>query len=241
MSGPCYLSALTACRHVAQDFTSAQALSTQAFDIVCSAGSKLLKLDHLRLVAQALGIDKQTHHDILCTTDGLPHRNGSTTVRQPTASLQPSRLDDEFNNIPGNDETENLPRLQVNSEENKNDQRYPNYKRGDDPAGLFDEEITEMQKSEDEVQSALVKMEADRLLPYLPTSPRFDDSDCEQEHVKAKEISGRFVSTSPERSGRERAGTSSVAPSVPVKASSSKNNKTRLDQPRRVHLEAELR
>ncbi|THU83455.1 hypothetical protein K435DRAFT_807510 [Dendrothele bispora CBS 962.96] len=116
--------------------------------------------------------------------------NGSTT---------PSRLDDEFNNIPANDETENLPRLQVNSEENKNDQRYPNYKRGDDPAGLFDEEITEMQKSEDEVQRALVKMEADRLLPYLPTSPKFDDSDREQEHVKAKETSGRTI-----RQGKSR-------------------------------------
>ncbi|THU83453.1 hypothetical protein K435DRAFT_871279 [Dendrothele bispora CBS 962.96] len=98
---------------------------------------------------------------------------------------------------------------------------------------LFDDEITKtvrMQKSEDEVQRALVKMEAYGLLPDLPTSPKFDDLDRKREHVKArKETSVSFNGngTSPERSDRERVGTNSVAPSDPVKASPSKNNPVR--------------
>ncbi|THU83451.1 hypothetical protein K435DRAFT_871277 [Dendrothele bispora CBS 962.96] len=60
-------------------------------------------------------------------------------------------------------------------------------------------------------------MEADGLLPDLPASPKLDNSDREREHVKAKkETRGRFNGPSPERSGRERVGMSSVAPSDPV-------------------------
>ncbi|THU83484.1 hypothetical protein K435DRAFT_871245 [Dendrothele bispora CBS 962.96] len=150
--------------------------------------------------------------------------SGSTTVRQSTASLQPSRLDDEFDNTTAKDETANVPPLQTTQND---DQRHRNHARDDDPAGLFDDEITDigrMQKSEDEVQRALVKVEVDG----LPTSPKFDDSDRKREHVKVKkEASGRLNDTSPGRSGRERVGTSGVAPSDPVKASPSRSNKTK--------------
>ncbi|THU83486.1 hypothetical protein K435DRAFT_844022 [Dendrothele bispora CBS 962.96] len=70
----------------------------------------------------------------------------------------------------------------------------------------------------DEVKRTLVKMEADGQLPDLATSPKLDDPDRK----------GKGNYTSPERSGRERFGTSGVAPSDPVKASPSKNNKTRI-------------
>ncbi|THU76716.1 hypothetical protein K435DRAFT_974309 [Dendrothele bispora CBS 962.96] len=60
MTGRCFHSSLPACRNIAKDLLSAQVLSKQAFELVCSANSKLLKLDRLRLVACAVGIDTKS-------------------------------------------------------------------------------------------------------------------------------------------------------------------------------------
>ncbi|THU92911.1 hypothetical protein K435DRAFT_967514, partial [Dendrothele bispora CBS 962.96] len=87
MSGQCYHSSQIACRHVARDFASSQALSTQAFDIVCSASSKLLKLDHLRLVAKALGVEKHNRREILSALR-MTCRTGKLSPHSP-ATLNP--------------------------------------------------------------------------------------------------------------------------------------------------------
>ncbi|THU90658.1 hypothetical protein K435DRAFT_781112 [Dendrothele bispora CBS 962.96] len=174
----------------------------------------------------------------------------NSSMRRRTASLRLSRIDDEFDNIAANDETENPSPLQdhqMNVEEDADDdgQRYHDHTR-DDPAGLFDDEIAEIERVprlEDEgehARSALEEMEVDEQLAELPASPRFEDSDGKWEHVKVKkEAIGVFnehdrsrapaagPSTSPGRSGRERVGTNSVAPPSPVKTSSSKNNKNK--------------